>query len=258
MTQYLVFILWGVLFSFICLAEAESDCFSAKVKLENYINHQSKECKQDDECEAMHLHPDSCAQPYLLNKSYIAESDKELSRLQKEARSLCEEEFSMRPACVADSITPICYEGVCIRKSLRPPEISSFALEGKFAYAMLRESCSPSDSSSWLIVVSNKKINCSDELKYPHISINWWDKRPPLPIKKKFKITGRNGPEFMMTSFCVEKGTCVPAVKLELEIKSLDDKNGKGSLKITLPEDRKIKSQFEIEFCHENSITCGS
>ena len=237
------------------------NCTNARTNLENHISQISRECKKKEDCTSQYINLSSCAPPYALNKNYKPDEDKELLRLQSEARTLCKDELPQQPVCSPIAINPVCFEGKCVSKNQLPlvaPVITKQDIEMKFSHAIKRDGCAPDDSISWDFKIYNKKFSCSEaDEKYPVIYVFISGDLPKLPLNSPAKRSAKIGDMGLSSTFCKEKRSCVSAEQTELEMKSLDTKGGKGSLILTLPDGRKIKAQFEFENCKDTQMMCG-
>ena len=80
---------------------------------------------------------------------------------------------------------------------------------------------------------------------------------PTTPLKVSKKYSAKMGDMKTNSTFCKAEKSCVSSEQTDVEIKSLDKNKGTGSLILTLPDGRKIKSDFEFEDCKDQQMMCG-
>lgn len=232
-------------------------CHNQNTKLESHILKQPKNCHVDADCKIQYLHIDGCVPAYLINKEYVPDEDKELIRLQSEARKACKDEYSKRPPCSPQPVTPVCHQGGCIPKSWLPIEVSKEAAATLLPFGRMGGGCAPHDEISWMMWFYPKAIACgSKESLYPMLTLNWWGNRPLLPAKS-YIFDGKNKKDYQ-ASFCPTIDGCVQVKDLRIEFERLDQTGAKGDYLLTFPDGRTMRSKFEINFCKSpNPVVCG-
>ena len=243
------------------LAESALHCGNARSDLETYIGQLPNACKKTEECSAHYIKVSSCESPITLNKTYKSEKDKKLLQLQNEVRQHCKEELLHQPICSAIAIIPVCYKGKCVPNSQVPivaPVITEQDLKAKFKYAVKRDGCAPDDSPAWNFIFNNRKVSCDVSRRtYPMIFAMISGELPTIPMQSPKKYSAKMGDMKIHATYCKAEKSCVSGEQTDIEIKSLDANKGTGSLILTLPDGRKMETDFEFEDCKDQQMMCG-
>ena len=232
-------------------------CEAAQAKLDGYIKSLSKACKVEADCQPFYLRVSSCEMPEIINKSYKPDNDKKLFALHESVRKDCKENLAKQPACSPYRVFPACYKNLCTTRNLVPITLRDQDIKGPFSYAQIFSSCAPNDGPAIRLVLTKSKEACNDSTTFPQVHLHYWGHQSAFPMTKPIHAQVTEGSFEGSASFCVREGSCVSSQKMELNLDQFDGKKGKGSFKLFLPDNREVKSEFEVEFCEGAQALCG-
>jgi len=229
------------------------DCYKIERGFEAFLSKIPKDCKQESDCKAHYLHPDSCHQPYIGRKEVKDFLSNDFTSLKDHYSSTCQKNWSSSNVCSPEGVAMTCKNGQCTYgvSETRLNNSSKFE-EGEVSFG-----CAPHDALSTIIILKPKKSD------YPYFSLNWWGKSRIQKVKGTYfmkfsKTSAENETIDFVANYCLMKGSCFNFKKIDLKMEVDENLNGNVEYKIQLENDLMIDGKIPLkERKNTERIICG-